>query len=100
MKNREIVRLPHKPFLYTIDQVALLVGEPPVPFGQRYVFREGFDVGARHPRQLRALNIEPEWLVDQAWRINEDELKRWLRVVGMGWQEPEPGTRSGPPPKW
>jgi hypothetical protein len=86
--NREIVRLPHKPFLYTVDQVALLVGESPVAFSKRYVFREGTDLGSRHPRQLRALNIEPEWLVDQTWRIHEDELKRWLRVIGMGYQEP------------
>jgi hypothetical protein len=66
----------------------LLVGVDPDAFSQRYLFREGSDLGARHPRQLRARNIEPSHLVDIEWRINEDELKRWLRAVGLGWREP------------
>lgn len=80
--------LPHKPFLYTIDQVAMLVGLAPASFAKRYVFREGSDLGANHPRLLRARNIDPNWAVDQEWRINEDELKRWLRFIGLGWKDP------------
>jgi hypothetical protein len=85
--KRAGVILPHKPFLYTVDQVALLIGEHPTSFAEKYVFREGFDIGMRTPRQLRATNIEPEYQVDFAWRINEDELKRWLRFVGVGYRD-------------
>lgn len=88
-RNKELVALPHKPFLYTIDQVATLVGLAPASFAKRYVFCEGSDLGANHPRLLRARNIDPDWAVLQEWRINEDELKRWLRFIGLGWKDPD-----------
>lgn len=86
--NRGLIVLPPKPFFYTVDQIAQLVGSSnPTSFATKYVFREGHDVGARSPRQLRAINIDPEWRLYEEWRIHEGELKRWLRFIGVGYTD-------------
>lgn len=70
------VRLPEIPFLYTLDQVAIIVG-----WSKQRLHARTFYVGRTLDRkladQIEAFNIAlPTQKPD--WRVSERELIRWL----------------------
>jgi hypothetical protein len=79
------VGLPSRPFLYTIDQlsVILAVAEDKV---KKRLWYSGREVGAQPRDKLLAINIaEPEEKPE--WRVAERELVRWMRRHGIKFYE-------------
>src|SRR5213596_2999182 len=76
------VGLPPRPFLYTVDQISVLLDLDEQTIMQKYLYFEGRSVGSRRRDLMTARNIagpedKPEW------RIAERELIRWMRSMGF-----------------
>lgn len=76
-RNRKIVDLPPRLFLYTVDQIATLIA---VDAHQvyRYLFLDGREVGSHKPGKMIARNIANDGEPPE-WRVAEREFVRWLR---------------------
>lgn len=79
----EKVGLPMTPFLYTLDQVAVMMQKPEDEFTSTTVYFNGRSTGRCHPRQLRAVNVQVDEEKTPDWRITEGELVRWLKLLGI-----------------
>lgn len=79
----ESVGLPVRPFLYTLDQVAMMLSLSESYLRSRgLVFFFGRMTGSPKPDQIKANNIAlPEDAPD--WRIAEAELIRYCRRKGI-----------------
>jgi len=80
------ITLPAKPFLYTLDQVAMILGMDEGTLARGYLYYAGRTSGVRKPGLLVARNINgpdkrPEW------RIAEKELIRWMKHRGFRFTE-------------
>jgi DNA-binding XRE family transcriptional regulator len=78
----EPVRLPPRPFLYTVDQLANLLGVTELTVENNYLFYTSNEWGKPSPDLLVARNIasshdKPDW------RVEEKELKRWMKRKGF-----------------
>lgn len=69
-------------FLYTTDQVALLLNVSEATLKQQYLFYDKRHIGAPPKDKMVARNIAAEGSTPQ-WRIAEKELLRWLRYKGF-----------------
>lgn len=76
------VELPPRPFLYTIDQIASLTGMSETSIRTNYLFYVSNDWGRQSPELLAARNIAPPGHPEE-WRVQEQELIRWLRRKGF-----------------
>jgi hypothetical protein len=74
------VTLPPTPFLYTLDQVAVLIGWPQARL-EKQVHFIGRSLGGRMQDQLQAMNVA-EAGDKPDWRISESEFMRWLIRMG------------------
>lgn len=74
--------LPRRPFLYTIDQIASMLGLTEQNLKVGYVHYEGRSVGKHQPRFLMARNIAPPG-VKPEWRVADGELTRWMKLMGF-----------------
>lgn len=77
-----VVILPIRPMLFTVDQVASMVGMDMTTLRRSHVYFVGRSVGANKATLLIARNIaggadKPDW------RIAENEFVRWLKVKGF-----------------
>lgn len=84
--DRVSVGLPTRPFLYTIDQVAMLlaVGEAYVKL--EYAHWMGRSIGIPSPDRIVFRNIAPEGASPE-WRCSEREIIRFLRLKGYKYYE-------------
>lgn len=74
------VSLPATPFLYTLDQVAVLVGWSASRLNAR-TFYVGRTLTSKTRHMLEAFNLsQPDEKPD--WRVSEHEFIRWLRCHG------------------
>lgn len=85
----ESVGLPPRPFLYTLDQIAMLIEVEVTALSKSYVFYEGRSFGARPKGKLLARNIAPD-NKRPVWRVAEAELIRWMRTKGFRFQQRDP----------
>ena len=86
------IGLPARPFLYTVDQISVLVGVPERTLHQQHLYHEGRDIGIKDRHHLTARNIaRPEDKPD--WRISEREFIRWMKL--KGWKYYDRGTVTG-----
>jgi hypothetical protein len=85
-RQNEAVGLPYRPFLYTVDQIAVLLDLDPKTVLANYLYFEGRSIGSRHKDLMVARNIAPR---DQKpeWRVAERELVRWMRFKGFRYYE-------------
>lgn len=75
------VKLPPRIFLYTLDQIALMLDMSDQAI-RTYCHLDRFHTGPRPPSRLLARNIAPpEDRPD--WRVAEPELRRWMRLKGF-----------------
>lgn len=93
--HREGIPLPPRPFLYTLDQIATLFWVKIEPFKRDYCYWDGRSLGAAPRDKLRCVNIAPKGITPD-WRVNEPELKRFLKAKHFrsherGWN-PEPAN--------
>ena len=80
--DREKVGLPARVFLFTIDQVAVMLDLPVRSVTMQYLYLEGRSIGRRENNQMSARNIAPADAAPE-WRVAERELIRWLKVKGF-----------------
>jgi len=82
----EKLGIPPRPFLYTLDQISVLldVGEAALKSG--YIFYEGRSIGARTRDLMIARNIAPA-NAKPDWRVAERELVRWMKYKGFRYYE-------------
>lgn len=76
------LRLPSKPFLYTLDQVAHLVNITEDQLRAKYIYFASDTGGPNRQRLIIARNIA-NLGDDPDWRVSEDELKAWLKRKGF-----------------
>lgn len=79
----ESVGFPIRPFLYTLDQVAYLMGMAEITLRSNgTIHYEGRSTGTAKPTQMKARNIaQPESTPD--WRVAEQEILRWMKNRGF-----------------
>lgn len=76
------VGLPPRPFLYTVDQIGVLLSLTEQSLRARYLWYEGRNVGKPDPNKMIARNIAgPDDTPD--WRVSERELVRWMSKNGF-----------------
>lgn len=76
------VRLPPRVFLYTLDQIALMLGMDESAL-KKYCHLDKFHTGVRPPGRLLTRNIAPPDEKRSDWRVAEKELIRWMRIKGF-----------------
>lgn len=81
-QSRENLGLPLRVFLYTVDQIALMLGTTEVDVKRRYLHYEGREVVPRPHGKMLARNIADDGEKPE-WRVAEPELVRWLRYKGF-----------------
>lgn len=81
-KGAEYIGLPIRPFLYTLDQVAMILSLTEARLKSGYIYYDGRTPGLKPDDLLRAINIAPK---DQSpdWRISQKELTVWLNFKGF-----------------
>lgn len=82
--GRELLGLPIRPFLFTVDQVAQLIGsnERQLTRDDKMAYFDGRSIGFPKRHQLKFRNIAgPDETPE--WRCAERELIRWLKVKGF-----------------
>lgn len=77
------VGLPPRPFLYTLDQLSVLLNVDQKRVETQYIYYEGRSTGVMSTRLLLARNIEPDRNARPDWRVAERELIRWMKVMGF-----------------
>lgn len=72
------VGLPPRPFLYTMDQIAGLLGMTEATLQTKYIYYQGRTQGIKPLGLMKAIDIsEPNNRPD--WRVLEQEFVRWLK---------------------
>lgn len=84
--NARSVGLPPRPFLYTVDQISVLLELSEASLRSSYIYYVGRSIGHNNPDLMTARNIaKPGEHPD--WRITERELVRWMRRRGFRYYE-------------
>jgi hypothetical protein len=86
-RNPEWVALPTRLFLYTPDQVAMILNVDLRTVMASYLWYEGRQVGAHDYDKLRAVDISEDRSKPPRWRVSEQELIRWMRRKGFKYYE-------------
>lgn len=79
MRRNYDFALPIRPFFYTVDQIATLTALP-VDQVRAQMFKVGVSTGLPKREQLQSINLGTPMVPE--WRIEEKELRRWLRHRG------------------
>lgn len=80
--KKQPIELPARPFLYTVDQIASLLGTTIPTVRKSYLFYVSNEWGRQSPDLLAARNIAPAGMPED-WRVQEAELVRWLKRKGF-----------------
>lgn len=76
------IGLPPRPFLYTVDQISVLLNLDERSLKNHLIHFEGRSIGAASRDHLLARNIShPDKAPD--WRVAEQELIRWMKRKGF-----------------
>jgi hypothetical protein len=84
--GREAIGLPPRPFLYTLDQISVLLDLSETAIKQTHIYFEGRSTGVRRKDLMIARNIAPATEKPE-WRVAERELIRWFRHKGFRFYE-------------
>jgi len=76
------VGLPPRAFLYTLDQIGVMLELKVSALQQSYLYFEGRSIGARRKDLMIARNISPSDKPPE-WRVAEREFLRWMRTKGF-----------------
>lgn len=74
--------LPTKAFLYTVDQIAYMLGATEATIKSTHLHYEGREIMPCPNGKMLAHNIAPEGMKPD-WRVAENEFIRWLRFKGF-----------------
>lgn len=85
-KQNDAVMLPYRPFLFTLDQISVLINTDVPSLIKSHLHLEGRSIGSRTKHRMLARNIAaPDEKPD--WRVAERELVRWMRLKGFRYYE-------------
>jgi hypothetical protein len=84
--DRVSVGLPTRPFLYTLDQVAMLLAVSEKYVKLEYAHWEGRSIGVPTSDRIVFRNIAPHGAKPE-WRCSEREIIRFLRYKGYKYYE-------------
>jgi hypothetical protein len=77
------VGLPIRPFLYSPDQIASILGVTEQTVRTAYLYYDKRSIGHPSPNLMMARNIRPDPNDRPDWRVGEKELIRWLKRKGF-----------------
>lgn len=80
------IGLPPRAFLYTLDQLSVMLDLPESRIKQAYIYFEGRSIGSRDKDLMTARNIAPAGDKPD-WRVTEREFIRWMRTKGYRWYD-------------
>jgi|SRR5690606_29567355 len=80
--RRDPVGLPARVFLFTLDQISVMLDMPERQIAAKYIYFEGRSIGARRRDLMIARNIAPPDEKPE-WRVAERELIRWMKSKGF-----------------
>ncbi len=80
--DRQALRLPVRPFLYTLDQVGTILDITVESLIRDYLFLVGRTPGLQKPDEIAARNIAPATSKPE-WRVEEREFIRWMKRKGF-----------------
>lgn len=80
------IGMPPRVFLYTLDQIGVMLNLSTDTIAKSYVYFEGRSIGSRHKDLMIARNIAPS---DQRpdFRVAEREFVRWMKNKGFRYYE-------------
>jgi len=78
----EKIGLPTRVFLFTLDQISVMIDIDEASIKAQYVYFEGRSIGSRSKHLMVARNIAPPDAKAE-WRVAEREFVRWLRHKGF-----------------
>jgi hypothetical protein len=84
--DRKRLGLPARPFLYTLDQIASLLGVTEDYLknpANGFCFFTGRTPGRPRPDEVRVVNLQPDPHRSPDWRVEERELIRWMKRRGF-----------------
>ncbi len=84
--NPSAVGLPTRVFLFTFDQLSVMLDIDESIIARDYVYYEGRSIGSRKKNLMLARNIAPPDSKPE-WRVAEREFIRWMRVKGFRYYE-------------
>lgn len=76
------IGVPPRPFLYTVDQLGVMLELSTKRIMSGYLYFEGRSVGVRRKDLMVARNIAPANEKPE-WRVAEREFVRWMKVKGF-----------------
>lgn len=76
------IGMPTRVFLFTMDQIGVMLDLEELELRKRYVYFEGRSIGSRRRDLMIARNIAPPDSKPE-WRIAEREFVRWLKFKGF-----------------
>jgi hypothetical protein len=82
----EKIGIPSRVFLFTMDQLSVMLDIDEKTILSSYIYFEGRSVGSRKKGLMVAINIAPPELKPE-WRVAEREFIRWMRVKGYRYYE-------------
>ncbi len=82
-KDSATVGLPIREFLFTIDQLAMMLDVTERTVYDSYLFYNNRSVGVRPKDKMMARDISPAAAPKPEWRVTEREFVRWLKVKGF-----------------
>ena len=85
-EKAEAIGLPPRVFLYTLDQISVLISVSLETIKTSYIYYEGRSIGSKDRFLIQARNIAPAD-VKPDWRVSERELIRWFKVMGYKYYE-------------
>lgn len=76
------VGMPNRVFLFTLDQLGMMLDLEEQYIATQYIYFEGRSIGSRKKNLMIARNIAPP---DEKpdWRVAEREFIRWMRTKGF-----------------
>lgn len=77
------VELPERVFLFTIDQIAMMLEVNETQVYDNYLFYEGRSVGVRPKDKMLTRDISPADAPKPEWRVTDKEFARWMRLKGF-----------------
>jgi len=75
--------LPRRPFLYSLEQIAGLLSLSSDTLKAYYLYYVGRSVGIPRKDRLKAIQVAPCECGREEWRVEEAELLRWMKVMGL-----------------
>lgn len=78
--------LPPRIFLYTLDQISVILSVPVKTIERSYIYYENRSIGHKRRIEISAQNIAPPEEPPE-WRVTEREFINWLKRMGFLYYE-------------